>query len=57
VLGDKQSLVAFGYARWASGQFEGKLAQGVCFTTPTDAKLICEEERERVWETRQTQDL
>lgn len=29
VLGDKQSLVAFGYAGWASGQLEGELAQGV----------------------------
>ena len=40
MLGDKQSLVAFGYARWASGQLEGELAQGVCFTTPADAKHI-----------------
>jgi putative AlgH/UPF0301 family transcriptional regulator len=29
VLGDKQSLVAFGYAGWASGKLEGELAQGV----------------------------
>ena len=50
-------LAAFGYAGWASGQLEGELAQGVCCTTPADAKLICEEERESVWETRQTQDL
>ena len=36
------------------------LVQGVWFTTPADANLICEEDREGVWEnalTRQTQDL
>src|SRR6476661_7420016 len=43
-------LAAFGYAGWASGQLEGELAQCVCFTTPADAKLICEEDRESVWE-------
>ena len=58
--GPKQSLVAFGYAGWAPGQLEGELAQGVWFTAPAEAKLIFEEERERVWEnavTRRTQDL
>jgi putative transcriptional regulator len=58
--GPKQSLVAFGYAGWAPGQLEGELMQGVWFISPADAKLIFEEERERVWEnavTRRTQDL
>jgi putative transcriptional regulator len=58
--GPKQSLVAFGYAGWAPEQLEGELMQGVWFTAPADAKLIFEEERERVWEnavTRRTQDL
>jgi putative transcriptional regulator len=58
--GPKQSLVAFGYAGWAPGQLEGELVQGVWFTAPADAKLIFEEERERVWDnaiTRRTQDL
>jgi putative transcriptional regulator len=58
--GPKQSLVAFGYAGWAPGQLEGELMQGVWFTAPADAKLIFEEERERVWDnavTRRTQDL
>ena len=44
-------------AIWAS---KGELAQRVWFTTPADAKLIFEEDRERVWEnalTRRTQDL
>ncbi len=56
----RPGLVAFGYAGWASGQLEGELAQGVWFTKPADAKLICEEDRESGWEnalTRQTQDL
>ena len=58
--GPKQSLVAFGYAGWAPGQLEGELVQGVWFTAPADAKLLFEEERERVWENavmRRTQDL
>jgi putative transcriptional regulator len=58
--GPKQSLVAFGYAGWAPGQLEGELAQRVWFTTPADARLVFEEDRERVWEnavTRRTQDL
>ena len=58
--GPKRSLVAFGYAGWAPGQLEGELVQGVWFSAPADAKLIFEEERERVWEnavTRRTQDL
>ena len=52
--------MAFGYAGWGPGQLEGELAQRVWFTTPADAKLIFEEDRERVWEdavTRRTQDL
>src|SRR5262249_24752055 len=45
--GPKQSLVAFGYAGWGPGQPEGELAQRVWFTTPADAKIIFEEDRER----------
>jgi putative transcriptional regulator len=58
--GPKQSSVAFGYEGWAPGQLEGELVQRVWFTTPADAKLLFEEDRERVWEnavTRRTQDL
>ena len=58
--GPKRSLVAFGYAGWGPGQLEGELGRRFWFTTPADAKLIFEEERDRVWDeamTRRTQDL
>jgi putative transcriptional regulator len=58
--GPKRSLVAFGYAGWGPGQLEGELEQRFWFTTPADAKLIFEEDRDRVWDdamTRRTQDL
>ena len=58
--GPKRSLVAFGYAGWGPGQLEGELGQGFWFTTPADAKLIFEEDRDRVWDdamARRTQDL
>jgi putative transcriptional regulator len=58
--GPKQSLIAFGYAGWGAGQLEGEMAQRVWFTTPADAKLVFEEDRDKVWDdamTRRTQDL
>lgn len=58
--GPKRSLVAFGYAGWGPGQLEGELGQRFWFTTPANAKLIFEEDRDRVWDdamTRRTQDL
>jgi putative transcriptional regulator len=58
--GPKRSLVAFGYAGWGPGQLEGELGQRFWFTTPADAKLIFEDDRDRVWDdamTRRTQDL
>jgi putative transcriptional regulator len=58
--GPKQSLMAFGYAGWGTGQLEGELAQRFWFTTPADANLVFEEARDRLWEnamTRRTQDL
>jgi putative transcriptional regulator len=58
--GPKQSLIAFGYAGWGPGQLEGEMAQRVWFTTPADAKLVFEEDRDKVWDdamTRRTQDL
>lgn len=58
--GPKQSLVAFGYAGWGAGQLEGELEQRAWFTTPADAQLVFEEDRDKLWDkamTRRTQDL
>jgi putative transcriptional regulator len=58
--GPHQSLIAFGYAGWGPGQLEGELEQRFWFTTPADAKLVFEEDRDKVWDkamTRRTQDL
>ena len=58
--GPNKSLIAFGYAGWAPGQLEGELAHGFWFTTPQDAKLVFDEDRDEVWDNamkRRTQDL
>ena len=58
--GPNQSLIAFGYAGWAPGQLEGELAHGFWFTTPQDAKLVFDDDRDAVWDhamKRRTQDL
>jgi putative transcriptional regulator len=58
--GPEKMLVAFGYAGWAAGQLENELALRAWFTAPQDAKLIFEEDRDKVWDdamTRRTQDL
>jgi putative transcriptional regulator len=58
--GPKQSLVAFGYAGWGPGQLEGELDQRAWFTTPADAQLVFDEDRDKLWDkamTRRTQDL
>jgi putative transcriptional regulator len=58
--GPSKSLIAFGYAGWAPGQLEGELAHGFWFTTPQDAKLVFDEDRDEVWDNamkRRTQDL
>jgi len=58
--GPSKSLIAFGYAGWAPGQLEGELAQGFWFTTPQDAKLVFDNDRDAVWDhamKRRTQDL
>jgi putative transcriptional regulator len=58
--GPNKSLIAFGYAGWARGQLEGELAHGFWFTTPQDAKLVFDDDRDAVWDhamKRRTQDL
>ena len=58
--GPRQSLIAFGYAGWGPGQLEGELAQRAWFTAPAEAKLVFEEDRDKVWDiatSRRTQDL
>ena len=61
LLGDKQSLAAFGYAGWASGQLEGELARKASGSPRRRTRRsFCEEDRESGWEnalTRQTQDV
>jgi len=58
--GPEKSLVAFGYAGWGPGQLEGELAMHAWFTGPEDAKLIFDEDRDKVWDDammHRTQDL
>ena len=58
--GPTKSLIAFGYAGWGPGQLEGELAQRFWFTTPIDAALVFDRERDKVWDDamkRRTQDL
>jgi putative transcriptional regulator len=58
--GPEKMLVAFGYAGWGPGQLEGELAQRAWFATAEDAKLIFEEDRDKVWDdamAHRTQDL
>jgi putative transcriptional regulator len=58
--GPNKSLIAFGYAGWAPGQLEGELAHGFWYTTPQDANLLFDDDRDDVWDhamKRRTQDL
>jgi putative transcriptional regulator len=58
--GPNKSLIAFGYAGWAPGQLEGELAHGFWFTTPQDANLVFDDDRDELWDhamKRRTQDL
>ena len=52
--------IFIGHAGWAPGQLEGELAHGFWFTTPQDAKLVFDDDRDAVWDhamKRRTQDL
>jgi putative transcriptional regulator len=58
--GPNKSLIAFGYSGWAPGQLEGELAHGFWYTTPQDANLVFDDDRDDVWDhamKRRTQDL
>jgi putative transcriptional regulator len=58
--GPKKILMAFGYAGWGPGQLEGELALRAWFTAAEDARLIFDEDRDKVWDEamkRRTQDL
>ena len=58
--GPEKILVAFGYAGWGPGQLENELAQRAWFTAAQDAKLIFDQDRDKVWDdamAHRTQDL
>jgi putative transcriptional regulator len=48
--GPRQSLVAFGYAGWGSGQVEGELTLGGWFTVPADPNLVFDADRDKLWD-------
>jgi putative transcriptional regulator len=58
--GPKKSLVAFGYAGWATDQLEDEVRRRVWLTAPADPDLIFDESREKLWDSayaRRAQDL
>jgi putative transcriptional regulator len=58
--GPTKSLIAFGYAGWGPGQIEDEFDHRFWFTTPQDANLIFDLDRDKVWDDaikRRTQDL
>src|SRR5262245_38045616 len=48
--GPQKSLIAFGYAGWAPGQLEGELARRDWVVAPGDARLVFDEDREKLWD-------
>jgi len=48
--GPRQSLVAFGYAGWGSGQLEGELTLRGWFTMPEDPTLVFDFDRDKLWD-------
>lgn len=58
--GPAKTLIAFGYCGWGPGQLESEFAQRGWFTAAADAKLIFDEDRQKVWQeamTRRTRQL
>jgi putative transcriptional regulator len=48
--GPQKSLIAFGYAGWAPGQLEAELARRDWVVAPGDARLVFDEDREKLWD-------
>jgi putative transcriptional regulator len=48
--GPSRWIAALGYAGWGPGQLEGELARGFWFTSPGDAGLIFDADRNGLWE-------
>jgi len=58
--GPVKSLFALGYAGWGPGQLEGELTRHDWFTTPSEPRLIFDDDRGHLWEdamARRTRDL
>jgi putative transcriptional regulator len=47
--GPKQSLIAFGYAGWASGQLDDEIASGAWVAAPENPALVFDTDRAKVW--------
>jgi putative transcriptional regulator len=47
--GPRKSLLAFGYAGWASGQLEDELQRGAWVTVPENPALVFDDDRAKVW--------
>jgi putative transcriptional regulator len=48
--GPAKLLFAVGYAGWAPGQLEGELARRDWFTASASARLVFDEDRDKVWD-------
>jgi putative transcriptional regulator len=48
--GPEKYLFAIGYAGWGAGQLEGEIARHGWFTTPADADLVFDADRDGLWE-------
>lgn len=58
--GPQRYFFAFGYAGWGAGQLESEIARKDWLTTPEDADLVFDADRDTVWErarARRGQDL